>query len=71
MPGSIGVACLPPASITTLGLQFLNNGVATNVINIPAGFRSSLAGLPLVQQAIGMVPAPFSLRGSPCGRQVF
>lgn len=69
--GSVGVACLPAASTVTLGIGFLNSGVATNVINIPASIRPTLAGLQLVQQAIGLVPAPFSLRGSPCGRQVF
>jgi hypothetical protein len=71
VPGSVGVACLPAAATVTLGIQFLNGGVATNVIVIPATARATIAGLPLVQQAIGLVPAPFSLRGSPCGKQVF
>jgi hypothetical protein len=68
-PGSIGVMCLGPASLST-GLGFTDpTGTASLVIPIPAAVRPVLAGLPLLQQAISIDVVTGALHAAPCGSQ--
>ena len=68
--GSVGVFCLKSPTTSTLGLVQLSGGQASLVIPIGSAVRTVLQGLPLLYQAIALGPN-LTLRGSPCGRQVF
>lgn len=64
-----GVLCLNLSSLMVLGISFSVTDEAYLVSLIPAGARSSLAGLPIVQQAGGL-DAAGGVHASPCRRQV-
>ncbi|MBK8101040.1 MAG: hypothetical protein IPK26_28485 [Planctomycetes bacterium] len=70
VPGSIGALCLNPVTASTMGFQVLAGGQTSMGITIPAAIRPTLSGLALVRQAVALTPT-LTLRGSPCGRQVF
>lgn len=70
VPGSVGVFCLKSATTLSLGLRLLSGGEASLVIPVNASVRGVLQGLPLLYQGIAL-GGNLTLRGSPCGRQVF
>ena len=64
-----GVLCLNLSTLMVLGISFSVTDEAYLVSLIPAGARSSMAGLPIVQQAGGL-DSTGSVHASPCRRQV-
>jgi hypothetical protein len=70
IPGSTGVACVNPASMMTVALGFTVGTSASNVIVIPAGARASIAGLPLIHQAVAFDPVLNVALSGPCAKQV-
>lgn len=68
--GSVGVFCLKSPTTVSLGLRLLSGGEASLVIPVNASVRGVLQGLPLLHQSIALGPN-LTLRGSPCGRQLF
>lgn len=70
VPGSSGIACLGFA-LQTVGIGISANGVADNVVAIPAAARGVIAGLTVGWGAIGLDPATNVLRGGACGLQQF
>lgn len=70
VPGSVGVFCLQSATTVSLGLRLLSGGEASLVIPVNGPVRGVLQGLPLLYQGFALGPN-LTLRGSPCGRQVF
>lgn len=71
VPGSSGVLCLHLANAATIGVGVTATGVSVLNSQVPVGARRFVSGWALLQQAIAYDALNGTLRGAPCGRQVF
>jgi hypothetical protein len=70
-PGSRGVACLPLATMESMGTSVVAAGRSSITLPIPAPVRVVLAGVPMVMQAVALDIGAGILNASPCTRRVF
>jgi hypothetical protein len=71
LAGSSGVLCLNLGNYQTVGFSVTASGVATNVLVFPGSARTSLAGLPLMQQAAALDLTTFLITAGPCSLSVY
>ncbi|MCA8953101.1 MAG: hypothetical protein KDE27_26555 [Planctomycetes bacterium] len=69
--GATGVSCVNIGSFLTLGFVVGSGDEAFLTTTFPAAVRPTLAGFPLIQQAVEFDTANGTAHASPCGRQVF
>jgi hypothetical protein len=71
LTGALGALALNPATLVVGPLGFTLSGQAFHVLTIPAGFRPSLAGLPLLSQALSFNTVTSIAHVGPASRQLF
>lgn len=69
LAGSVGVACVNLASMATVNLGFTLAGSVSNVTVIPAGARLTIAGLPVIHQAVAFNTVLNVAMSGPCSKQ--